>query len=417
MRFTEHPTEAVLLAAFQHEGPLETQALVHDHVVQCRRCRRLLDDVRQITSTIANVTMPATDRLRQRIEDGLAAGTRVILPSANPEPDSHVGSDNIVALADCVPNRTMVSRGRSDPWWRGQFVAVASIALVAMMIGASWVSRDEHRADAAYEKGPRDDSFESAAAVFTALSPLPTLAFAQSIPGREAFPISRGVDGSKLTPGRWTYVTMESVEDSTRAPRNMLTIALERTTHSGQSVWRLITTSAGRGVSADTTLFQSNDLRPILRRWHVGRLSVVQEYGREQRDEIFTVIERREENSREMLSVDTSRLRMDSAGLLIDQDAQLNVLFKAVPLHRAWVMTHGRAGANVASTGRAPRPRTLRVIGEDLIRTPHEGISVWHVAYDDNTEWAWFVSKRTGDIVRIEGRWPGSTVRFRTDII
>jgi hypothetical protein len=210
---------------------------------------------------------------------------------------------------------------------------------------------------------------------------------------------------------------MESIEDSIRAPRNMLTIALERTTHSGQSVWRLITTSAGRGVSADTTLFASNDLRPILRRWRVGRLSVVQEYGREQRNEIFTVIEQREENSREMLSVDTSRLRMDSAGLLIDQDAQLNVLFKAVPLHRAWVMTHGRAGANVASTGRAPRPRTLRVIGEDVIRTPHAGIPVWRVAYDDNTEWAWFVSKRTGDIVRIEGRWPGSTVRFRTDLI
>jgi hypothetical protein len=52
-----------------------------------------------------------------------------------------------------------------------------------------------------------------------------------------------------------------------------------------------------------------------------------------------------------------------------------------------------------------------------VIQTSRESIPVWRVSYKGDARQTWYVSKANGDIVRVAGRWPGSKVESRTDLL
>ena len=405
--FLSHPSDVALLALAQHEAAPSDEQALRAHLIDCPRCRSTVHDARELADLVrADWVPPATRSLLSRIEASRRAGVHVILPNAEP---MSTGVDRALSS-------TRVVRG----WYWGGFAAAASVML-ALFAAQS----DRHASNAPRAPGTgtairgdeRDETFETASAVFSAFSPLPSLAQAQSAPSGNNRPIDTGIDGSKLAPGRWQYVTTQTVNGVVKTPPSTRSIVLERAMLAQRPVWRVVTTDSRQHAAIDTTILDSRDLRPVERHWAVGIVAVRQEYGREHPDQIFTVATRTSPDATARAKSDTMRLSMNAAGLLIDTEAQLELLFKVVRLDRDWQLTHGHAGGKVGpSMHSSPRGRTLRVVGEDLIQTSRGSIPVWRVAYAGDSRQTWYVSKANGDVVRVAGRWPGSTVEFRTDL-
>jgi len=401
-----HPSDHALLALAQHEAPLAEVSALRAHLADCARCRSTVQEARDLTLMVkADWSPSATPVLLSRIEASREAGVSVILPDVEAETTMDV---------------VRVSKARGERWgyWGG--LAAAASVMIAL-----WAGRTD-RPDIQERRAPtatmetaeeRNASFEAASAVFSALSPLPAVAQAQALPLGNSRPIDASLDGSKLAPGRWQYVTTQPRDDSVGTSVSTRSVVLERTTLETRKVWRIVTTDTRRGGAADTTFLETLDLRPIERRWHVGRISVRQEYGREVPDQIFTVATRTTTDATARATADTMRLAMNPTGVLIDTDAQLQLLFKTVRLDRDWRLTHGRSGMKVsASTRSAPSSRTLQVVGEDVIQLTRGSTPVWSVAYDGDARQTWYVSKASGELVRVAGTWLGSKERFRTDL-
>ena len=341
-----------------------------------------------------------------RIEASRRAGVHVILPDADPV-STEVGA--------------MVSRNPVVRRWSWGGLAAAACVTLAVLAGQSL--RQEAKAPIARTGSARisgddsDTSFETANAVFSALSPLPSFAQAQSAPSDNVRLIDTGIDGTKLKPGSWRYVTTEMVNGVRSGAANTRTVVLERAIFQQRPVWRLMTTDARRGIASDTTLLESRDLRPIERRWHVGIYDVIQQYGREHPDQIFTVATRTTKDATARATTDTMRLGMNASGLMIHTDVQLQLLFKLASLHRGWHLTYGYAGGKIGkSSPVASSTRTLRVVGEEVIQTSRGSVPVWRISYDGKAWQSWYVSKANGELVRVIGQRPGSHAQFQTDV-
>jgi hypothetical protein len=406
--FLTHPSDVALLALAQHETAPSDQHALHAHLADCPRCRATVKGARELADMVrADWSPSATRSLLSRIEASRRAGVHVILPDADP----------VSTVVDTAVLSTRVVRG----WYWGGLAAAASMTIALFAGRSGRPDTNAYRAPAngtAILGDERDETFETASAVFSALSPLPSVAQAQSVQSGNDRPIDTGIDGSTLAPGRWQYVTTQTVNGVVKTPPSTRLIVLERAMLAKRPVWRVVTTDSRQNAAIDTTLLDSRDLRPIERRWSVGSFKVRQEYGREQPDQIFTVATRTTTGTTARAMIDTMRLGMNVAGLMIETDAQLQLLFKLVRLDRGWQLKHGHAGGKVGpSMHSSPGGRTLQVVGEEVIQTSRESIPVWRVSYKGDARQTWYVSKANGDIVRVAGRWPGSKVESRTDLL
>ncbi len=396
-----HPGDEALLAFSQHEASPQLHKSLQRHLASCQRCRSVVQDARGLVAMINDDwTPPATDELFSRIQQSRDEGVEVVLPVAEWEP------------ATMVPTKP-VRWG----YWCGLAVA-AGLLITMRTIPSLSVNTDplDKRPGPASAADETRASFDAAAAVFRAVSPLPAFAYAQSAPTHSGNSIYSGIDGSRLTPGQWRYVT---TEPDAPASRYITSVKLERAAFEQRTVWRVVTSTTGRGSAGDTTLLDDFDLRPIQRRWRAGELSVRQEYGLEQPDAVLTLVTRSFATSESQThAMDTSRIAMNAVGLLIDEPAQLALLFKLVRLHPDWQMTHGVSGGRIEATAvPGSTGRTLRVVGEDTVRVAIGAVPVWLVSYATSSDWKWHVSKSTGDLLRITGTWPNSQTRFQTDLI
>ncbi len=425
MPFT-HPPDTDLLALAQHECDASTQRELLVHLADCSRCFNTVQAARDVQSAVRNDWTPsASASLLSRIQASRAAGAQVILADVDAPT---VGDATIADIGS--PSRTR---------WRYGFAMAVAASLVAVVasrtaprtspplvtaVGASTSgagtsvtpravasSRDVAEADT-------DLAFESASAFASALSPLPSVLQAQSGPPRASGPIYTGLDGTKLSPMTWRFATTRTQDDSIRSVVSSTTVTLERATFNKRPVWRFVTTSVGRAATNDTALLDPLDLRPIRRHQHVGRWTFLSDYAGSDKQRLTMIRSIANKDSTLRAKVDTIRLGINDKGVLIDRDEELQLLFKMIPLQRGWQLTHGRTewlrNGSHSSLGLT---RTLRVVGDGIVRTPFESIPVWHVAYDDQSLFTWYVSKANGDIVRTTGAWSHTNVRFQQDML
>jgi hypothetical protein len=55
-------------------------------------------------------------------------------------------------------------------------------------------------------------------------------------------------------------------------------------------------------------------------------------------------------------------------------------------------------------------------MGEDVLHTARGPVPVWRISYEGKAWQSWYVSKATGDLVRVIGQRPGTQVLVRTDV-
>lgn len=390
--------------------------------------RELLNDgvMAAFVSTLQDSAGPLADeQLLSRIQQSRRDGVRVLLPNGE-EPTGTVSAPSqrwmwvAAAAAALVVVPTVWSAWRDGDRARDRFTADRNSATLG-----SAGQRDSNAARSPSNAQSNSGSpTNSSNGISQLLMPWPQVAYAQS-PGMKreaAYAPVTGMNASRLTAGRRTYLRSSAGDYHTMLPHEIIETETSRTTFRGIASWRVVSTSPsfrminehtnGRSWSYDTLWLRSSDLRPIERRYHVGDfMQIVQRFTDSTFAEIDSIFSPHKANQRARVLPQPpgSSSRLDTARVFVHTEATMRLLLRSLPLAEGWrgsVSVPRTSESRVMLLGTPTQYLNLRVAGTDSVQTYSGRFACWRVLLDTGPKPdVWYVSQETGETILTEGAY------------
>ncbi len=379
--------------------------------------RALFTDDRDLAALVREATLVApSSALLDRVHASRADGLRVMLPSG----DAAAVSVSPTATTSAI-DELSVEQLAGRVW----MIVLAVAATVVAAVTALW----PHQAatDALPATALADSTTSTlpttGESLMDGLSPWPRVAFAQS-PGvaeRNApYPGLRGLDESRLKPGRRSYLRSVGNALHSLLPYTTYTVELDSAVLEKQRTWCLVTvtqTSTGlaenseRNAQHDTVWLRRNDLRPLRRSHYAGFLRMRQTFTDStlvETDSLIAPRGKKLQNGMTLMPFRNGAFRkLDASVPFVPTEETMRLVLRASPLHERWRASVGTlSGDNRSFAMGDPEFLNLRVDGSRDIQTLSGRYATWRVVLETGPKpEVWYVSKETGETLLTEGSW------------
>ncbi len=401
------------------------------------------DTLDTFVAAIRSTAVPTADEaLLIRVLERRASGVRIVLPYAVPTTSATWNARRVGGLAAAA---TLMIAAMA--WWtvQRQHQAPGATSTVSPRTGIAATNPDSLAT-----------STSPAATLGRLFAPWPQIAYAQS-PGVKREPAYAPVvipNTSRLVAARRTYVRSLASDYHTMLPGLVFEVETSRSVRKGVPVWVVVTRSpsgaavpepaAGDTRGYDTLWLRADNLRPIERRNHMGTaIAFMQLVTATEVHDWFDVDPvMRPRVLKRLATTPIPRARgplpakmsparrdsmlhgrrsspYDSARILINTEAAMHLLLRAIPLSTGWKGSVAvQDGAYAPLTIGAKQYLNLSVVGVDTVQTVGGRFPCWRVLLDlGKNPGIWHVSQQTGETLLAEGPWGESYARSETRLI
>lgn len=379
--------------------------------------RALFTDDRDLAALVREATLVApSSALLDRVHASRADGLRVMLPSG----DAAAVSVSPTATTSAI-DELSVEQLAGRVW----MIVLAVAATVVAAVTALWPHQAATEALPATALADSTTSTlpTTGESLMEGLSPWPRVAFAQS-PGvaeRNApYPGLRGLDESRLKPGRRSYLRSVGNALHSLLPYTTYTVELDSAVLEKQRTWCLVTvtqTSTGlaenseRNAQHDTVWLRRNDLRPLRRSHYAGFLRMRQTFTDStlvETDSLIAPRGKKLQNGMTLMPFRNGAFRkLDASVPFVPTEETMRLVLRASALHERWRASVGTlSGDNRSFAMGDPEFLNLRVDGSRDIQTLSGRYATWRVVLETGPKpEVWYVSKETGETLLTEGSW------------